>query len=453
MPYRDLQPIIERLARHIEAGPVATKVPAKEIRRHLEQSFDLATPMPFTDLFSKVTKMLDRWQVQVTHPRYFGLFNPSVTTASVVADTLVAAYNPQLAAWSHSPAANEIERFTLRALAARLGLDPETTASHFTSGGAEANLTALLAALAHTFPSWREQGLRSLPAQPRFYLSQEGHHSFHKAARVSGLGDDAVVTIPVDAGGRMRLGALEAAVEADRRAGFAPMMVVATAGTTGSGAIDPLAETAAFCRRQPLWLHIDAAWAGAAALSPKLRPHLAAIDQADSLTFDAHKWLAVPMGAGMFFCRHPTAVKIAFDQHTPYMPAPGGGATEDPYSRSLQWSRRFIGLKLFVTLAEVGFPGVIERIESQTDLGDELRRLLTAAGWRIANDTPLPVVCFTRPGVEIPSLVRQLHHRQIAWMSPIRIGGGPLLVRACITGHRTTSEDLVEVVARLAELV
>ncbi len=453
MPYRDLQRIVEGLSRHIDAGPVATRVPAREIRRHLGQSFDLASPMALDEVFAKVTRMLDRWQVQVTHPRYFGLFNPSVTTASVIADTLVAAYNPQLAAWSHAPAANEIERFVLRAIADRLGLDGESTASHFTSGGAEANLTALIAALAHTFPSWRQEGLRSLPAAPCIYLSQEGHHSFHKAARVSGLGGSAVATIPVDDGGRMSPAALADAVAADRRAGHAPLMVVATAGTTGCGAIDPLNDIAAFCHHQKLWLHIDAAWAGAAALSPRLRHHLAGIDRADSLTFDAHKWLAVPMGAGMFFCRHSEALRTAFGQRTPYMPAPGGAHTEDPYSRSLQWSRRFIGLKLFVTLAEAGFPGVIERIESQARLGDELRRLLTAKGWQVANETPLPVVCFTRRGVDVRKLVRQLHHRQIAWMSPIRIGGGELLMRACITGHRTTVQDLEAVVAAMDGLV
>ncbi len=441
--FDELAPRIEALARRIARGPVATGATPGEVRRHLAETFDLDRSMPLPRVVEEVTAMLERWQVQVTHPRYFGLFNPSVTTASVVADTLVAAYNPQLAAWSHSPAANEIERFTLRAVAARIGLDPEATAAHFTSGGAEANLTGVVAALAGAFPEWAEGGVRALPAEPRLYVSGEGHHSVHKAARVTGLGWGAIGRVATDRAGRMKPADLAARVAADRRAGRRPFLVVATAGTTGSGAIDPLPEVAALCEREGLWLHVDAAWAGAAALSERLRPHVAGLERADSLTFDAHKWLSVPMGAGMFFCRRPGALEAAFGQRTPYMPAAAeGGEVEDPFSHSLQWSRRFIGLKLFMTLAEAGFPGVVERVEHQARVGDHLRRRLADGGWTIASDTPLPVVCFTRPGLDVRRLVARLHAEQIAWMSPIRIARGPLLLRACITSFRTTEADV-----------
>ncbi len=451
--FDDLAPRIEALERRIAEGPVATAVPAGEVRRHLAETFDLERAMPLPRVVEEVTDMLERWQVQVTHPRYFGLFNPSVTPASVIADTLVAAFNPQLAAWSHSPAANEIERFTLQAIAKRLGFDPEATAAHFTSGGAEANLTGVVAALADAFPEWAGAGVRGLPGEPRLYLSGEGHHSIHKAARVTGLGDEAVARVRTDAAGRMKLEDLEAQVAADRRSRLRPFLVVATAGTTASGAIDPLEGVAELCAREGLWLHVDAAWAGAAALSPRLRRHLAGLERADSLTFDAHKWLSVPMGAGMFFCRRPSALEAAFGLRTPYMPAARRGAeVQDPFSHSLQWSRRFIGLKLFMTLAEAGFPGIVERIEHQTRIGERLRSRLEAEDWTIANDTPLPIVCFTRPGLDVRRLVARLHAEQIAWMSPIRIARGPLLVRACITSYRTTEEDIDRTVAELGRL-
>src|SRR5271165_2591251 len=133
----------------IAAGPIVPKVTPDEIRGHLAARFDFSQPRPLEDVIAEVERMLQTWQVQVTHPRYFGLFNPSVTLASIVGDLLVAMYNPQLATWSTSPAANEMERHTLRWLAAKFGLPAETIA-YFTSGGAEANLSATIVALTKT---------------------------------------------------------------------------------------------------------------------------------------------------------------------------------------------------------------------------------------------------------------------------------------------------------------
>src|SRR5258705_11531668 len=131
--------------------------------------------------------MLRRWQVQVTHPRYFGLFKPSVTLASVIADTLVAMYNPQLATWRTSPAANEIERHTLAWLTGKFGL-PATTMASFTTGGAEANLSAAIVALTRAFPEDGDGGLRSLAAAPTIYLTREAPDSFNKNAHMTGIG-------------------------------------------------------------------------------------------------------------------------------------------------------------------------------------------------------------------------------------------------------------------------
>ena len=138
--------------------------------------------------------MLRNWQVQVTHPRYFGLFNPSVTLASVVADTLVAMYNPQLANWRTSPAANEIERHTLGWLAGKFGL-PEDSIATFTSGGTEANLSAVVVALTHAFPEYGEHGLRHLAGEPTIYLTEEAHHGFNKIAHMAGLGRRSLRTV------------------------------------------------------------------------------------------------------------------------------------------------------------------------------------------------------------------------------------------------------------------
>jgi glutamate/tyrosine decarboxylase-like PLP-dependent enzyme len=417
--------------------------------------------MPLDQVTADVEDMLRKWQVQVTHPRYFGLYNPSVTAAGVVADTLVAMFNPQLANWRTSPAANEIERHTLGWLAGKFGL-PQDSIATFTSGGMEANLSAVVVALTHAFPEYGENGLRSLKGEPAIYLTEEAHHGFNKIAHMVGLGRRNLRVVGTNNGGtnsglKMNVEELKRRVDEDRRAGWLPCIVVGNAGTTAAGVIDPLPAIGSFCNHAGLWFHADAAWGGAAVISPALRPHLAGIELADSITCDAHKWLSVPMGAGMFFCRHRESVAKAFRSDITYMPGKTTGqlgdaaVTFDPLTHSAQWSRRFIGLKLFMTLAERGEAGYAEMIEHQARMGDLLRERLTASGWRIVNSTPLPVICFTRDGLAPRALLAEMRDSQIAWMSEANIGGFPV-IRACITSFRTTERDVEIVVNEMNEL-
>jgi glutamate/tyrosine decarboxylase-like PLP-dependent enzyme len=435
----------------IANGPVLPTVTAEEIRTYLASRYDFDRQMSLEEVLADVEKMLRNWQVQVTHPRYFGLFNPSVTLASVIADTLVAMYNPQLANWRTSPAANEIERHTLAWLAAKFGL-PQDAIATFTSGGTEANLSAVVVALTRAFPDYGEHGLRDLKATPSIYVTAETHHGYNKIAHMTGLGRRALHTIVTDGNLKMNLENLRQRVTEDRKNGFLPLMVVGTAGTTGAGVIDPLPDLARFCLEEGLWFHVDAAWGGSAILSPKLKRHLDGIEAADSITCDAHKWLSVSMGCGMFFCRHRDTVAEAFRADVSYMPGKRVGPVFDPYTTSAQWSRRFIGLKLFMALAEQGQSRYVEMIEHQTRMGDVLRNALRASGWRIVNSTPFPLVCFTREGLVPATFLAELHRRQIAWMSEARLGDMPV-VRACITSFKTTEEDIHWVVAEMNRLV
>ena len=435
----------------IDQGQIWPNTTAEEVRDHLRTRYDFSRAIPLEVVAADVEEMLRQWQVQITHPRYFGLFNPSVTFASVVADALVAAYNPQLAAWRTAPAPNEIEWHTLGWLASRFGLPTDSIAT-FTSGGAEANLSAVVAALTHAFPEYGDEGIRSLPAAPVIYLSAEAHHSFSKIAHLTGIGRNSVRSIAVRSDLKMDLNALLSAIRQDRENGFSPLMVVGTAGTTAAGAIDPLSELARLCADEGLWFHVDAAWGGAAILAPSLRHHLAGIESADSITCDAHKWFSVSMSCGMFFCRHPETVARAFRADASYMPGNSGAATFDPYTNSVQWSRRFIGLKLFMSLAERGEAGQAAMIEHQAQLGNVLRESLTASGWRIVNQTPLPVICFIRDGLDVPAFLADLKKEQVAWMSSVTIHGSSA-VRACITSFKTTEievRDVVRAITRLA---
>jgi glutamate/tyrosine decarboxylase-like PLP-dependent enzyme len=373
-----------------------------------------------------------------------------VHTAAVVADALVAAYNPQLATWRTSPAANEIEKHTLTWLASKFGL-PEHAVANFTTGGAEANLSAVSVALTRACPAYGEDGIGAFEAPPAIYLTSESHHSLNKIAHLTGIGRRALRVVPVDRDLRMDVAALRARVAEDRASGFLPLMVVGTAGTTGAAAIDPLPALADFCREEQLWFHVDAAWGGAAVLSPLLRLHLDGIERADSITCDAHKWFSVSMGAGMFFCRHRDAVREAFRAETSYMPGKTSDVL-DPFISTVQWSRRFIGLKLFLALAERGEAGYVETIERQARLGDLLRECLRADGWTIVNATPLPLVCFRRDGVNPSRFLKALYARQIAWMSEVRLADAEPVLRACVTSFRTTDADVRAVVREMSAL-
>jgi glutamate/tyrosine decarboxylase-like PLP-dependent enzyme len=435
------------IGRGVAAGDIVPDVSARDIRGHLASRYDFGAPQPLEDIVADVERMMRRWHVQVTHPRYFGLFNPSVTDASVVGDTLVAAYNPQLASWRTSPAANEIERHTLAWLAAKLGF-PRSASATFTSGGAESNLSAVVVALTRAFANYGDEGLRGITGRPSIYLTREAHDSFAKIAHITGLGRGALRWVATGGDRRMDVADLARQVADDRHGGWTPLMAIGTAGTTAAGAIDPLRAIGSFCRMHDLWFHVDAAWGGAAVLVPAMRGLLDGIDAADSITCDAHKWFSVPMGAGMFFCRHARIVGEAFRARTPYMPPASSESAVDPYVTSVQWSRRFIGLKLFLALAERGEDGYAAMIEHQVRMGNVLREALVRDGWTILNDTPLPLVCFTREGLVTSAFLPALYRRQAAWVSEVRLGGEPAL-RACITSFRTTPVDIERVVSEM----
>ena len=440
----------ENLQAEIAQGPIVPSVTADEIRSFLKARYDFAKPLTLEDVAADAETMLKTWQVQVTHPRYFGLFNPSVTIASVLADTLVAMYNPQLANWRTSPAANEIERHTLAWLTEKFGLPAKTIAT-FTSGGTEANLSAVVVALTRAFPDYGEHGLRHVDAAPTIYLTDEAHHGYNKLAHIAGLGRRSLRTVRTDGDLKLDLGDLKRQVAEDRRNGFAPFMVIGTAGTTAAGVIDPLSEIGQICDGEGLWFHVDAAWGGAAIISPKLKSHLNGIELADSITCDAHKWFSVPMSCGMFFCKRPEIVSQAFRAEVTYMSGKQAGPVHDPLTTSIQWSRRFIGLKLFLSLAQNGESGHAAMIEHQAEMGLLLKEALIGSGWRVLNNTPLPLVCFTREGLVVPEFLSTLRDRQIAWMSEANIGGTPV-VRACVTSFKTTEADVHWVVDEMNKL-
>jgi glutamate/tyrosine decarboxylase-like PLP-dependent enzyme len=409
-------------------------------------------PMDPLEAVDFVARGMSQYQTHSSHPRYYGLYNPAPTSMGIAGEALAAAFNPQLAAWSHSPLAIEIEQHLIRSFGDWFGYDPKQTDGTFTSGGAEANHTALLTALADAFPDYPVRGVRALEGQPIFYASSESHHSFLKAARITGIGTDALKRVEVDDELRMKPQALESAIARDRAAGAIPFLVVATAGTTNAGVLDPLPSLAAVAARHRLWFHVDAAWGGAAALVPELRPLLDGIAAADSITFDPHKWLHVPMGAGVYLTRHMEILHRTFRTQTAYMPREALGLDViDPHLHSMQWSRRFIGLKVFLSLLVAGRAGYEQAIRRQTAVGALLRDELAKAGWTIENPTPLPVACFSDPGgADAQNIAMRIVSSGQAWISTTQVRGRTVL-RACVTNYRTDARDIHALVAALDE--
>ena len=345
-------------------------------------------------------------------------------------------------------AAVAIERHVLSFIGGCLGL-PDAGRG-FTSGGAEANLTAVLVALERHFPEATERASRLWTDSRRSIAPSKRITRWSR--RRAGPGSGAAVrAIPVTAELRLDVDALRLQIERERAEGRRPFLIVGTAGSTAAGVIDPLTELAELADQTGLDLHVDAAWAGAISLSPRLRPLLDGIERADSVTVDAHKWLSAPMGAGLFLTRHRRDLASTFRVATNYMPS---AEAADPYLISPQWSRRFIGLKVFMALAAIGRDGYAAQIEHDCRLGEHLRARLRDDGWRTVNGTP----CLSCASSQPPTLTRRAPRWPIArhvetsgtaWISVAELAGRPAL-RACITSYRTTERDIDDLCDALA---
>jgi aromatic-L-amino-acid decarboxylase len=298
---------------------------------------------------------------------YFGLMNPTPTYMGFLGEALVAGLNPQLATLARSQLASKIEVETLRWIGERVGW-PEPFNGTFTSGGNEANFSGLALALAWKFPDAIEDGVATIGAQPVVYASSESHHSLDKSAGLLGIGRKALRRVAVNERLQMDAKALDAAIDADLRIGRKPFCVVATAGTTSSGIIDDLPAIAQICQHHRLWLHVDGAYGASLIFSDKHRQLIRGIEQADSITIDPHKWLAVPFAAGVILTSHPEILERAFAVYAPYMPKAAGAVMPDNSKISAQWTRRMNAMKLWLTLKVHGRKTYEEHIDRQMNL-------------------------------------------------------------------------------------
>jgi glutamate/tyrosine decarboxylase-like PLP-dependent enzyme len=343
----------------------------------------------------------------VPSANYFGLMNPTPTYMAVLAEALVAAINPQLATLARSQLASKIESETLRWIAERVGWCKVTGSEKpcdgmigcdgtFTSGGNEANFSALALALAARFPESIEEGVASIGARAIVYASSESHHSLDKSVGLLGLGRKSLRRIAVDKNVQLDVVKLEAAIESDLAAGNKPLCIVATAGTTNSGAIDDIGALADVAKKHGIWLHVDGAYGAAAIFSNKHRDLVRGIERADSITIDPHKWLAMPFAAGVILTSRPELLQKAFAITTPYMPKAAVSNLIDNFKVSTQWSRRMNSLKLWLTLRVHGRQAYEELIDRQLKLAADFAHWIEQSeDFELAAPQKLPIVNFT----------------------------------------------------------
>jgi len=434
--------------RRVQSGPVTPSIDMRQFRAELA-AFDFERPQPLEEALRWAIERLEQGIVQMSNPRYFGLFNPGANFPSQCADRLAGSFNPQLASSASSPVPVALESHVIRAVARRAEFGDEAT-GHFATGGSEANFTALICALTAAHPQFSEGGVRAFGGPVKFYTSRDCHIAWLKIAHQAGIGRSALRLVATDGHGRMDPEALLKAIADDRAAGAIPVMIVATAGTTGAGMIDPLHACADIAKQQALWLHVDAAWGGAALASNRLRGVLDGIERADSITIDAHKWLATTMGCAIFISRRADLLSEAFHASTSFMPSSISGV--DPYLNSVQWSRRFLGLRLFLALAAAGWEGLGAHVERGVEVIELVKERLLASGWRIANESPLAVLdAIPPPAVgDVRALVRRVVAAGRAWVAPTTFEGQEV-VRICATNGETGVADVDALIAALNE--
>jgi glutamate/tyrosine decarboxylase-like PLP-dependent enzyme len=463
--------LVDRLAASLDAlprGPVTRDYSASAVR----QAFDLTAPLPEagTDpgpLLEQTARLLFEHSLFNAHPRFFGYITAAPAPIGVLGDFLAAAVNANVGAWTLSPAATEIESQTVRWIAALIGY-PADCGGLLVSGGNMANIVCFLAARAAK-AGWdiRERGVAGDSGRRlRVYASAEAHTWIQKAADIGGLGIASIRWIPTDANLRMDVSALRAQIEADKAAGDLPCMVVGTAGSVSTGAVDPLRDIGDVCNEHDVWFHVDGAYGGFAAAVPEASDDLRGLAVADSVAVDPHKWLYAPLEAGCALVRDPELLRAAFAYHPPYYHFDERVTNYVDYGP--QNSRGFRALKVWLALRHAGATGyrtmIADDIRLSRAMADAVRRCdeLELITQELSITTFRCVPRDLRPRLGDAAVERHLDvlNRTVldrlqrsgeAFVSNAVVGNRYVL-RACIVNFHATHADVeatVEIAARL----
>jgi glutamate/tyrosine decarboxylase-like PLP-dependent enzyme len=423
----------------------------------LEERLDGAAPLPLDgepleDLLERCRALLGAGRR--TAPAFFGYVLSPAAPIGVAADLLTSAADQNVTSWRSAPAATQVERTTIRWLGEFVGFASDAEGL-FVSGGSMANLTALLVALRSR--SEPDADRRALIA----YASHEAHFSIEKAAAAIGVG---FRRVPVGAGRRLDVEALRGAIAADRRAAKQPFCVIATAGTTATGAVDPLDAIADVAEAERLWLHVDGAYGAPAAADPASRPLFSGLERADSLCVDAHKWLYVPVDCGALLMRSPGAGPTAFGAaDAAYVRILTDEAAESFafWDHGLELSRRFRALKLWMTLRYYGGRRLAAAITHDIAMAEHMAaRVRESAELELLAEPGLSICCFRHVPPGMADAALDQHNERLltalqrdgrAYLSNAVVDGR-FALRACITNFRTTRADVERTLALVRAL-
>jgi len=466
--------LVDQLADALDAvqhGPLTRDQSPSAVREALNTLAPLpragADPSP---LLTNATRLLFEHSLFNGHPRFFGYITASPAPIGILGDFIAAAVNANVGAWMLSPAATEIESQTVRWIAELIGY-PTNCGGLFVSGGNMANIVCFLAARAAK-ADWnvRGQGIGAGRGRLRAYGSAETHTWIQKAADIAGLGTDAIRWIGTDDDLRMDVEALRRQIAADKAAGDTPFMVVGTAGSVSTGAVDPLREIKDVCLEHGLWFHVDGAYGGFAAAVPEAPADLRELSSADSVAVDPHKWLYAPLEAGCALVRDAEALRAAFAYHPPYYHFEERATNYVDYGP--QNSRGFKALKVWLALQHAGADGYRHMISEDIELSRAMADIVRESNELEFFTQGLSITTFRYVPPDLRATVgekateQHLDGLNRELLDRLQRGGevfvsnalinGRYVLRACIVNFHTTKEDIeatVDIVIRAGRQV
>ncbi len=370
----------------VQPGELAAQLPAAPPAQGEKMSAIL------TDVERLILPALTHWN----HPSFFAYFSISASAPGIFGELLAAAFNVNGMLWRTSPASTELETVALAWLRQMMKL-PDTFDGIIYDTASVSTMHAIAAARESLDLDIREQGMSGRADLPllRVYCSEQAHSSVDKSVITLGLGQRALRKVPTDAEFRMKPDALAAAIEEDRRDGIIPCCVVATVGTTSTTSVDPVPLIADICEREKIWLHVDAAYAGSAAIVPELRAALNGCERADSLVTNPHKWLFAPIDLSVLYCRRMDILRRAFSLVPEYLRTGEAATVNNQMDYGVQLGRRFRSLKLWMVMRYFGQEGLVARIREHCRLAKIFAALITESpDWELLAPVPFSAVCF-----------------------------------------------------------
>jgi aromatic-L-amino-acid decarboxylase len=380
---------------HVEDLPVLARIEPGELKAQLPTA-----PPEQGEAMERIIADVDRLIVPAlthwSHPSFFAYFATSTSAPGIFGELLSAAFDNKAMLWRTSPASTELEEVTLDWLRQMMGLDAGLTGIIYDTASVS-SMHAIAAAREGVELRIREQGMSGRNDLPllRVYVSEQAHSSIEKGVITLGLGQRGLRKIPTDTEFRMDPRALAAAIEEDKANGVVPFCVVATVGTTSTSSIDPVTEIVPICEQHALWLHVDAAYAGSAAVVPELRHILKGCERADSLAVNPHKWLFTPFDLSVLYCRHLDLLRRAFSLVPEYLRTPEQEQVRSGSDYGVQLGRRFRALKLWMVIRYFGHEGLAARIREHCRLAKLFASWVEAdPNWELMAPLPLALVCF-----------------------------------------------------------